>query len=66
MVIFAMGLAPLPAIELYWKKPKDMGGLYGNAFIANTLSRDEFWTISKILHCDIEATVEKLNLKYRR
>jgi hypothetical protein len=66
MVMFAMGLAPLPSLHLYWKHPKDTNGLYGNFFVSNTLSRNDFWKITKILHADIDKLVEMLNKNYQR
>jgi hypothetical protein len=32
MVLFAMGLAPQPTVDHYWKKPEKTHGMYGNLF----------------------------------
>jgi hypothetical protein len=61
-VVFAMGLAPLPSLKLYWQE----NGLYGNDFIKRTLSRTEFYRVNRIIHCDIDATVNLLNQRYQK
>jgi hypothetical protein len=66
MVLFAMGLAPQPTVDHYWKKPEKTHGMYGNLYISHLLSRDEFWAINKMIHCNIETTVNMLNKRYQK
>jgi hypothetical protein len=66
ITIFATGLAPLPAVELYWTSRSRLRRLYSNTFVQQSLSRTEFWKISQVIHYKLDWLEEHLNKKYKR
>lgn len=66
LVLFAMGLNVLPAIDLYWAKVSSYNGLYGNLFIQKLMTRDMFWAINRIIHCNIETVISILNRNFQK
>jgi hypothetical protein len=65
ITIFAMGLAPLPSVQLYWTSTSRLRRLYSNSFVRQSLSRKEFWAISRVIHYDLDWLQAHLNEKYK-
>jgi hypothetical protein len=58
-----MGFAPLASEADYWKKGDDV---WGNKFIRNVMSREEYHEMKKALRVNVEELIDHLNTKYNQ
>ena len=66
MILFTMGLVPLPKIHLYWSSTGIHQQIYGNLFIRQLLSRDQFYYLLSNFHGDIDEAISILNTKFQK